>query len=929
GTLTATLYRPADQLRLRFEFVNLAHDAGGDRLVGNGAGPALLRITYPRQHVSEQPVRVGDTPPGAASAPIDHAVAAASRLVFAVTPPLDLTVASLLDLASFALVTTTAQADPDDDTTMIEVPADLRWSPGANVTALADAAPSAHFGTAELHRTRLEGPGASFEFTPVHNASNADGFDRRVPNRAARDSIVAAASANGPATAHQLMLTPFGAWADLEGNWPGTSWIQRVQGGRDQFAQVVDTGTLLPFGLPALWTETSTRVWVADADGDTVSTMVFETHFAVAGDATIDPSGTVQAFAGRLQPLRSVTAQGPESVVVEKSTIEVPGQFSINDDNAWIVAHAAGTPDAGDPVRVSYSATDHDGEISSFTLPAVFVRAGALSNHTLVDRLAEFYASDAGVDHRTVEIDGNLAWAERTSPTDPTTSFHTRQLELEFEPVDPAAALAVGELPIKPITRGGRVAPPFGEGEVDVVFPQRFVDHGLDPAENPSLAFLELPTPQDIPFGAEARAVMTPDGTAEEFNLTTGIGEIVDDPTSGGTWSPEDAFGAAAQILRGITLSDLVDPISLDLAVPGIDIPTLTTVVTPRGLEQSYTWCPTTIKSVPALGFETTADTTLCVEARSTVGIGVNGESGVEVEFALTDVEFHIPPLVPLIVFDVAEISAIQPSTGPVDLTLDIRDWRLGGDLTWLQTLFDRLTPAGRGFDIDVDARQIDAHLPLSIPGVSLGVLTIDSFDVSLDASFPYVGSEPPLIGIDIGSKRDPIRIQLLQFAGTFRLGVAFDTTGLRELEVYAGVSARLVSIDIVIAEAYCEVGLSAEFTLRSDGTTKFTGTVWLTAHFSVAGLIGATLTIEGSLSYEPALERLRLRGVIHWSATAVFTFSGRVPLGTTDFEIGNSSGDQQVFGALATPGGDRGGGFGEAHTFATWTDYVSKFAAA
>ncbi len=66
GVLVTELFRPDDQLHLIFEFVNLRHDVATNTLVSAGAGPSLMRVGLPRQHVAEQPIAVGATPSGVA-----------------------------------------------------------------------------------------------------------------------------------------------------------------------------------------------------------------------------------------------------------------------------------------------------------------------------------------------------------------------------------------------------------------------------------------------------------------------------------------------------------------------------------------------------------------------------------------------------------------------------------------------------------------------------------------------------------------------------------------------------------------------------------------------------------------------------------------------------------------------------------------------
>lgn len=936
--LTTHLFRPEDQLRLQIDFLNLVHDAANNRLVASGGTP-MMRLILPRQHVSEQPIASGTVPPGSASAPGPHAAAANSRLVFVVNAPIDFTVEALLDLASHTLTTTLGEGDPDDLTSMIEIPANLRWSPAADVSARTDVAPFTVNGVSQLHRLFLEGPGGAFDFTPVFNTSNRDGFTGRIPSAGSRNSIVSAATGGVPATAERLWLTPHGAWADLAGDWDTVEWIQRVQGGRDQFAQVVERGMLMPFGVPAVWTETATRLWLVDADGDVVSTMVSETHFAVTDGDSIELSGEFAEYGGREMPFRSIRVDGDDNYPAAKRQIVWDDETrGINQNNAWVVTHGGSALWAGSDVRVNYCATDSIGQEARFSLAALFVRGDALDNTTLRTNLVDFFASAEGDSFRRRSIGSDVAWAEPILEGVGSTSQRTLELEFGLELVDATdVELAnAGALPIQPRVTRGTISNPSIDGELEVRFSPAYLEFGNDEVDNPTLAYLELETPKPFPLGVEARAVMTPEMDAEELNQTLGIGPIADEVAEVTVWRPEDAFGEAATILKGVKLSDIVGPVAFDVADLGIDIPAFESLVLPDRLQQTYSWCPSDINSFEDAGFIVTADTELCLEITSTIGLSPGVQSGIETEFRVTDFTLMVPPLIGLIELNVAELRGVQPVDGPADLTFDIEDWTLIGALSFLDVLFKKFTPSGSDFDIDIDSTTITADLDLPLPKIDLGVLAIKNFNVGLTGSFPYQGEDDPSIAIEIGTKKNPVDIQIMQFGGGFRLELALDTKGMQSLEIYAEVSARLVEIDIKIATAYCEVGVSAEFKLNSAGEVTFIGKLWMEASFNVLGLVGATLNITGKVRYKEPKEKLTFSGTIHWSVTALFTFSGKVPIGSIDFKLGDGQANGFAGRALTGGGGHLAqaasadglaGGFGDVHSYASWTDYVSKFA--
>lgn len=939
NVLTTTLIRPDDQLRLQLEFLNVVHDRANNRLQAGPTGTPMMRVLLPRQHVSEQPVPAAPTPPtvppGASASPIPHAAAANSRLVFEISAPIDLTVEALLDLAAHTLTTTALKGNPDDETTMIELPADLRWSPAANVSATADLVPKTSGNVSQLHRIKLNGPQGPVDFTPVHNALSADdAFGGRIPNRGSRDSIVDAATTEGPATAQRVWLTPHGAWADLEGEWSTVEWTQRVQGGRDQFVQVVEKGILMPFGLPAVWTETATRLWLVDADGAVVSTMVSETHFAVTGEATVDLHGPSAPAAGRRMPFEQVTIEAKDNIAAVKRPIDWSGSPGPVDDNdAWVVTYGGDALWAGTDVRVSYRGLDRLGEETQFSLAALFVRTEALDDQNLRNGLAAFYASDEGDTFRRRTMLSNIAWAEPVVEGVGTTTQFTVELEFALEPT---VASNPGELPIQPVVSRGIVRSADAGGDIGVTFNVAYLLAGNSEALNPTLAYLDLDEATPFPLGTEARAVMTPDLLAEEFNQNLGIGPAPQDNAGTDTWDPAVAFGEGASILRGVKLSDIVGPISFDAAVPGIDIPTFESLVLDDRIVQSYIWCPDSINSFPDAGFVTTPDTQFCIEVSSTIALDSAVQAGTEVEFRVSDFQLVVPPILGAVILDVAELRAIQPADGPVDLTLDIEDWTLGGALSFLEVLFKQITPSGSAFDLDIDSDTITAVLDVPLPNINLGVLVIKNFAIGLTGTFPYAGDGEPSVAIAVGTKRNPVDIQILQFGGGFRMELALDAGGLQSLEIYAEVSARLVEIDIKIATAYCEVGVSAEFSLDSNGDVTFKGSLWMEASFNVLGLVGATLRITGSVKYKEANERLRFSGTIHWSVTALFTFSGKVPIGSITFELGDGQASSFAGRSLrgggghlaqAAPSGGTGGSFGDVHSLASWTDYVKKFA--
>lgn len=953
GVLTATIHRAADQAWLRFEFEQVVFDTAGDgTAVLRPTGPgAVMRLRYPAQHVAEATIAPGTTP---GTQPIAHRVAGESRLVVPITGAVAFTAAALTALLDAPLQSDPRVGDPGPASSMLELPADLRSIPGTDTVVRVDPDPITHDGITQLHRTVLGTAARPASIRPVFNAASADSPASRVPDANGRDDLVAAASA-APATASRLWLTLHGAWAEIEGQWASTTWIHSMTGGRDLFVQVTRRGHLLPFGVPAVWVTTASRVWAADNRSGTVAVMVSEEYVTVA-DGTIeffDPGG--DGFdpgapdpgapgQGRRMPFRSITVEPRPATRATKGTVSWTGG-SLPTGDAWTVHETV----FGARMPQSYLAGDAAGnEPVTVSLPMVFVPEDRLAAAT--SGLASFYADPVNAVYGSASLRDDLAWAPEVTAGSRLTTLYTTRIHLGVAP-NPTA----GRLPVAPVVTGGSVRAP-GDGSspprtVDVTLADRWIDEGLDAVKNPDLAFVALVEPIDLPLGVEARAVMTPDVTAEVFNQTLGFGanpfDAVD-PLTGlevPTWRPQDAFGSAAAVLGRFLLDSLVKPVSLADAIPGIDVPALSTLALPPNLPTELRtvqeWCPERIESIPALGFVADEDTSLCVRLEAVVALDPTVMPRAVVEFAVRDFTLQVPPLVNVVELDVAVLRVVQPSDGPVDLTFDVSDWRIGDALSWLTPLFDLLSPAGSDFDVGVVDGAIDTDLSLPMPDVNLGILKIRNLGVDLALSFPFLDDRPALVSVDVGRPSAPISIQLAKFKGSFFTRLRFSPAGLELVRVRAEVSAQLFSIDIKVATAYLEVGIAAEFVLRN-GEVTFIGELWLEASFSALGVINATLRIAGRVTYLPAQERLKLSGTITWSVSALFTASGSVEIGTLTFDLGGSGSGAAALGGGVGPMAMRSAprlghgststgpptGFGDQHTLATWSEYVSKFAA-
>ena len=124
-SFTADVTRADDQLRLRFEFLDLT--LSGGELVAAGADPAI-RVVFPPQHLAEDAVS-GGVIPGVTAA--GERSAHESRVVFQVAPPIPYDLTTLLGFAEWTLAVQGMKGTPPDDVTALELPESLILTPTA------------------------------------------------------------------------------------------------------------------------------------------------------------------------------------------------------------------------------------------------------------------------------------------------------------------------------------------------------------------------------------------------------------------------------------------------------------------------------------------------------------------------------------------------------------------------------------------------------------------------------------------------------------------------------------------------------------------------------------------------------------------------------------------------------------------------------
>ncbi len=400
-----SLIRPDDALVLHLEFVNLSLRPGGANLppVLQAANPkeiACLIAHFPAQHLAEasfaDPPGDGPTP---GPAPVGSRLSGPSRLVFELTAgkTLPYTLRDLLDwgpqsvLQSRQVPATRAEADigqPSELQSAIEAPYRLVISPdpgnGWQTGELTQKVGQQRT-YQELWHARLVAadsqddpsqPAIRAVWSPDYPGADAQGEQdegfatslrahyRDLIHRTHRADLEPA-----PVPAHHLMLSPMGAWLDLDGpDQPGPDsvslarWVHRAAMGQDERVVTETKGFILPTGHPAVSVTVTTREFAPDGDGAT-GAYLRTRHFIRIRQPQVHLDGESP------MPFRSVR-------VLDRATPALP---VVPDEPAyyWITLPAG--PEADTPIdfRFRGEAEDWDGQTCTFSFAAMFMRSDA------------------------------------------------------------------------------------------------------------------------------------------------------------------------------------------------------------------------------------------------------------------------------------------------------------------------------------------------------------------------------------------------------------------------------------------------------------------------------------------------------------------------------------------------------------------------
>jgi hypothetical protein len=223
------------------------------------------------------------------------------------------------------------------------------------------------------------------------------------------------------------------------------------------------------------------------------------------------------------------------------------------------------------------------------------------------------------------------------------------------------------------------------------------------------------------------------------------------------------------------------------------------------------------------------------------------------------------------------------------------------GVLGFIETL-KRLIPFDAFSDppyLDVSADGVVAGFDVALPGVAVGVFTLENVSLGADARVPFLGDEALTIGFHFCTRDKPFRLTVMMIGGGGFVGIRLSPKGLVLLEMALEAGACL-SVNLGVASG--SVSVMVGLYLRLEGEAgSLTGYLRIRGEVDVLGLISASITLELSLTYEFGTGKMVGRASITIEVE-IFFFSFSVSV-SCERRLAGSNGDptfEQQIGVLA-----------------------------
>jgi hypothetical protein len=960
-SLSVNVFRRDDLFDLRFDFFNLVFAPGPPPVLKRqtAGATAYVVVGFPMQHIGEQAVQVGASPPPPPwpSAPLGAYAAGPTQLVFMLpksVASIPFTLQGLLGwtswtpkLTSAAAIISAKAAGPGQLDTFVEAPWSLFLSPDSTGTWHHAAAPNTHGQWTELWQTRLgkaalEPPAVKPSITAVWAPSYpslgpANPFPMPLQNTDRRDIVSLTSggvNANGqpfpalPIPANLFMLTPLGASMDLDGRWnqPTVSslieWRQRMTTGRDSYVRIVRAGFIYPFGHKAVWITISQREFAVDSAGGITAYLVQKQYVEITETSKTYPGASPEPFSGRENPFRTIVAVTTVTPPLDPPVF-IPTAFA--NGAFWPIA-------SGAPVAFSFAGLDVEGRRVNFTTNGIWVdEQAAFDFTTSVPNVENEYSAAANTNRRSPALGGQLLAMAPPGTSGPgATAHHADSIVFDGHPVNnagqfkpawfPVVASATLRIPAAEQVTGGQLpgpAPVFA-------YATQYLNNGFQ-NHIPEVFLMAQGAGTALTFPADkAGGMATPNFMIN--GLSRQHGPVADAANLlGGTFNPATYFaGLEAKILGGLDLFQIIESLAgnaLTGKLPEIKstlvFPGGNTSLAPTGLQTTVDWTPNATAD-PTGTFDPQGDLTKTLSINVKIFVPFDNPAGVtsQIQGQLVDFDLNLfgkPDDGGLTFLNLHfNKMTLDAKTGSkTQFTVDIASVNFVGPLSFIAELEQFFASLG-GPSIDIQPSGLTVAYSLPLPSISVGVFALENIALGGELDLPFDGS-PVRLKVNFCTRENPFLLTIYLFTGGGFFGIALGTDGIELIEVSLEFGAS-ISMDLGVASGGVSIMAGIYFSLAKNTDPSpaeivtLTGFLQASGNLEVLGIISISIVFYLGFTYQSPGKCTGTASVM--VTVKVLFFSASVTLTVT-----------KTFGGSGDPT------FAQALTQSDWSTYCAAFA--
>ena len=706
-------------------------------------------------------------------------------------------------------------------------------------------------------------------------------------------AAIAESSKVKPLDAREVTVSALGATIDLAGQWSvgqGSDGLlgyrHRAVLGRDQQVVTVQQGLLLPFGFSVKLQEVTERTGVV-LDTDFGAAVLCKTDTIIFADQLVAFDGAPGLPSnGRLFPFRTLRVH-ERSATVTPVGLAPPVSPLITAINI-----EGGDASSDDRYLFHFTAEDYGGNSVDFVAPGFFVPLpNANGNPSAEDVAAAITAYDGEQNQQQRSAAGRVAMAIE-SPSDTAADV----TGIYVGAMLPQGAVGSGSLAGFPRVAGfdaripaiDALSPPASSGGTHtaslptvshLVWPQQYIDSGLNAAGNPGKVFAQLK--QAVPFGPKATGagglanLNTPVvGLSQATGLVGGAtaqGSAPLGAIASGVFDPKSFFPSTSEaagylpptLLGFIKLADLVQSATVG---DGNHVPQITTALLygpsgttvpnpptlPTAVRTSVTWQPLLKPVGTQVGnFVTTQASALDLNTTTTVSLDGGGPPVTDVRGALSSFELTFASGLVTVIFDSLAFSSHAGAAPKIDVKIKSVKPDLGNALAFFQQLLDNLPGAGNVPKIDFVDNSLTASYSLAVPSIPMGAFLMQNLAVSSSVTLPLDG-RPVQASFAFASRDHPFLVTVSLFGGGGFLALNVVGDSVQELDVQLDFGAA-ASLDLIVASASVVVtaGIYVSFT-QSNGWS-IDGFFRANGQIDLLGIISVSLEIYLALEYDSA----------------------------------------------------------------------------